>query len=226
MAFQIYISTSQSLQHLGMTRSWEAFQDFWAGLDNTLSRNEKRKKLFDATKRDPSFALAHYHLGLLRFEEEQYGDAISSFHSTLQHQPDFVPALNALANALGKRARKSAVGLSKEDRDQVRSLLQQVLLFRHSPGPSQAAAYAGLADLKVGRHERYLDWRRPPDLLGRLSPELAAHRRDNTLAFFYARRAEVLYRRIRQRSADPVSQNGAPARGGARSAGPAPRTAL
>jgi tetratricopeptide (TPR) repeat protein len=95
-----------------MTRSWEAFTDFREGLLSwqryaVQSGEQDPDALTEAIRRfraaigvDPTFALAHYRLGLALQKDGQPVAAAEALRTSLKANPGFVPARVALASVL------------------------------------------------------------------------------------------------------------------------------
>jgi tetratricopeptide (TPR) repeat protein len=195
LAFQI-ISGDPALASLGMTKSWEAYQPFRRGLE-AMQRYEAGqfdslttaiREFRSSTLQDPSFALAHYRLGLALQLDGQPSAAAEAFQASIAANPRFVPAYNVLAYDLydfdsyyGSTPAKAAplTASSEAARNshaaEARRLWQQIVLF--APGaaslPDRASAYVGLC--LDARDHAALDPQRYP------------------LGYFYCQQAERLY---------------------------------
>ena len=111
LAFRI-MSAEPTLASVGMTRSWEAFTDFRQGLLSwqryaVQSGEQDPDALTEAIRRfraaigvDPTFALAHYRLGLALHKDGQPVAAAEALRTSLKANPGFVPARVALASVL------------------------------------------------------------------------------------------------------------------------------
>ena len=129
LAFRI-MSAEPALASVGMTRSWEAFDEFRRGLDAwqryaIQSGEQDPDALTQAIRRfraavgvDPGFALAHYRLGLALQKDGQPFAAAEALRTSLKANPGFVPARVALASVLygGLESRSLAMSLGPNER--------------------------------------------------------------------------------------------------------------
>jgi tetratricopeptide (TPR) repeat protein len=128
LAFRI-MSAEPALAGMGMTRSWEAFDEFRRGLDAwqayaVRSGEQDPDALTQAIRRfrasvgvDPGFALAHYRLGLALQKDGQPFAAAEALRTSLKANPSFVPARVALASVLyGLESRSLAMSLGPAER--------------------------------------------------------------------------------------------------------------
>ena len=111
LAFRI-MSAEPALATFGMTRSWDAFEEFKGGLESwrefTLHRGLGDPDALSgaiqhfraATAIDPGFALAHYRLGVALHNDGQPLAAAEALRASLKANPGFVPAMVALASVL------------------------------------------------------------------------------------------------------------------------------
>ena len=183
LAFRI-MSAEPTLASVGMTRSWEAFTDFRQGLLSwqryaVQSGEQDPDALTEAIRRfraaigvDPTFALAHYRLGLALHKDGQPVAAAEALRTSLKANPGFVPARVALASVLygldsrtarRRRSRRPSVRSAASGRramlppppshdelheamiEEARSLWQSVVDVDVNASPlDRAAAWAGL----------------------------------------------------------------------------------
>ena len=128
LAFRI-MSAEPALASVGMTRSWEAFDEFRRGLDDwqryaVQSGEQDPDALTQAIRRfraavgvDPGFGLAHYRLGLALQKDGQPFAAAEALRTSLKANPGFVPARVALASVLyGLESRSLAMSLGPTER--------------------------------------------------------------------------------------------------------------
>jgi tetratricopeptide (TPR) repeat protein len=182
LAFRI-MSAEPTLASVGMTRSWEAFTDFRGGLLSwqryaVQSGEQDPDALTEAIRRfraaigvDPTFALAHYRLGLALHKDGQPIAAAEALRTSLKANPGFVPARVALASVLygldsrtlsrtvapterskrGVRPARDAAATAEHDElheamvEEARGLWQSVVEVDVNASPlDRAAAWAGL----------------------------------------------------------------------------------
>ena len=105
IAFQM-LSSEDTLQTYGLTKDWEAFQFFQAGVEHirTFESYKNYDALADAiedfrnaTIQDPTFALAYYRLGLALQQNRQPWQAEEALRTGLSLNPGSIPLKNALA---------------------------------------------------------------------------------------------------------------------------------
>jgi tetratricopeptide (TPR) repeat protein len=120
LAFRI-MSVEPALASVSMTRSWEAFEKFRAGLEAwqtfAVRSGEQDPDALTAAIRgfraaiavDPTFALAHYRLGLALEKDRQSLAAAEALRNSLKANPGFVPARVALASVLYGLASRAVV---------------------------------------------------------------------------------------------------------------------
>lgn len=164
IAFKI-ISSDSNLFAAGMTKSWEAFQFFQAGL-NTMAqfkegdydaRTTAIAEFQRAVRLDPGFVMARYRLGLTLLEDGQPAAAQGAFKACLAVNPNFVPASIALASLLYNyesfnvstaaiAAPPSSSNPQREYRSEARERWRKVILLPQNLAypPDLALAYAGL----------------------------------------------------------------------------------
>ena len=186
-----------------MTKSWEAFQFFKAGLKHWKEFEAQQDvkvlhcaiALFrEATARDAGFAFAYYRLGLALQRAGQPVRAAKAFQAGLKADSTFVPASIALASLLSDSARDSEPTVSTsapspapqmEGRrtriNQARQLWQQII---DRPAwavsvPNRASAYYGLC--------------RQARQAARQARSSSDVEREHYLAYYYCQQAAALY---------------------------------
>jgi tetratricopeptide (TPR) repeat protein len=186
-AFKI-ITTDPTLAPT-MTKSWDAFQSFKAGLKKWKEFEAKQdytalsraNELFrEATAKDPGFALAYYRLGLALQRDGQPDTAAKVFQASLKADPTFIPAYIALASILYDLQPDHDLTARKMRVNEARKLWQQII---HFPAwavsvPNRASAYYGLC--------------RQASRQARRSTDVEVER-EHYLAYYYCKQAAALY---------------------------------
>jgi tetratricopeptide (TPR) repeat protein len=104
--------------------------------------DEARKESLKLSELDPSFARAHYELGLVLEEEGKLDEAIAEFKNGLKMLPDNVAALTALGHAQGRAGKRADAEKAIE---RLRELSKQQYV-----SPFQTAViYAGMDERKL-----------------------------------------------------------------------------
>jgi tetratricopeptide (TPR) repeat protein len=205
LSFKI-LAANPGIQRLGMTQSWDAFQHYQLGLADyrdfeqleihfTPKRYDKITSaisyLRDAVREDPNFALAHYRLGLALQADQQFGTATAAFRTSRKVNPDFMPAINALAyslyfavDATGSPA-SDDFAIETSNRKEARWLWQQVLSFDAASPEELAMAYGGLGRMHFDK------------VYNNVADAADTH---GLLALYYLERAAKIYERMSQES--------------------------
>ena len=214
LAFRI-MSAEPALAAFGMTRSWDAFDEFKRGLESwqefTLHRGQGDPRALSgairhfraATAIDPAFALAHYRLGVALNNDGQPLAAAEALRASLKANPGFVPAMVALASVLYSsehdlgapliglpKIRDDAMGTTRVQ--EARRLWQSVISVESSASSlDRAAAWAGLCRHALDEPGRPHHASDPPEMRGRYDDvdSLLSYR----IAYFYCQQAERLY---------------------------------
>ena len=214
LAFRI-MSAEPALATFGMTRSWDAFDEFKRGLESwqefTLHRGQGDPRALSgairsfraATAIDPAFALAHYRLGVALNNDGQPLAAAEALRASLKANPGFVPAMVALASVLYSSEHDLGaplIGVPKIRDDtmettrvqEARRLWQSVISVESSASSlDRAAAWAGLCRHALDEPGRPHHASDPPEMRGRYddADSLLSYR----IAYFYCQQAERLY---------------------------------
>jgi serine/threonine protein kinase/tetratricopeptide (TPR) repeat protein len=134
--------TAHDLEPFSLT----IYSDYIRGLYYAGRLDEARKESLKLIELDPTFARAHYELGLVVEDEGKFDDAIAEFKLALKSSPDNVTALTALGHAqalAGKRA----------EAEKVIARLQELSHHQYVSPFQIAVIYAGLDERKLA-----LDW--------------------------------------------------------------------
>jgi tetratricopeptide (TPR) repeat protein len=111
LAFDV-ASSEPSFISTGLTKNWDAFRYFRAGLTHWNSYQiQQSSKRFDelreavvcfreALHQDTNFALAYYRLGVAMQQDGQPNTAIEAFRESVDANPKFVPGASAAAQTL------------------------------------------------------------------------------------------------------------------------------
>ncbi|HET6973950.1 MAG TPA: protein kinase [Pyrinomonadaceae bacterium] len=122
------------------------YSDYIRALYYAGRLDEARKESLKLMETDPSFARAHYELGLVAEEEGKFEEAINEFKLGLKALPDNVAALTALGHAQARAGKRA-------DAEKAIARLQE-LSKRQYVSPFQTAViYAGMDERKLA-----LDW--------------------------------------------------------------------
>ncbi len=182
-----------------MTKSWEAFKSFKAGLKHWQEFEAKQdyqalnrtiEQFREATSKDPGFAFAYYRLGLALQKDGQPGAAAKAFRASLKADSTFAPAHIALASLLYDfephdltasalpAASELNIAAHRAQINEARKLWQQII---HFPAwavsvPNRASAYYGLCR-QASRHARSSN----------------NIEREHYLAYYYCKQAAALY---------------------------------
>ncbi|HEY4423083.1 MAG TPA: protein kinase [Pyrinomonadaceae bacterium] len=134
--------TAHDLEPFSLT----IYSDYIRGLYYAGRLDEARKESLKLMETDPSFARAHYELGLVAEEEGKFDEAINEFRLGLKALPDNVAALTALGHAQARAGKRG-------DAEKAIARLQE-LSKRQYVSPFQTAViYAGMDERKLA-----LDW--------------------------------------------------------------------
>ena len=214
LAFRI-MSAEPALATFGMTRSWDAFDEFRRGLESwqefTLHRglgdpgalSGAIRYFRAATSIDPAFALAHYRLGVALNNDGQPLAAAEALRASLKANPGFVPAMVALASVLYSsehdlgapliglpKIRDDAMGTTRVQ--EARRLWQSVISVESSASSlDRAAAWAGLCRHALDEPERRHQASDQPEM--RDPYDDTDSRLSYRIAYFYCQQAERLY---------------------------------
>jgi tetratricopeptide (TPR) repeat protein len=213
LAFRI-MSAEPALATFGMTRSWDAFEEFKRGLESwqefTLHRglgdpgalSGAIRHFRAATAVDPAFALAHYRLGVALNNDGQPLAAAEALRASLKTNPGFVPAMVALASVLYSsehdlgtpligvpKTRDDAMGTTRVQ--EARRLWQSVISVESGASSlDRAAAWAGLCRHALDDPERRHQASAQPEMHGQYDDTDSLSYR---IAYFYCQQAERLY---------------------------------
>jgi hypothetical protein len=220
LAFELIKDTPTMVEY-GMTDSWPAFRAFQSGTEK-LQRAAREGDLDSSTEAiadlqravglDNTFALSSYRLGLALQADGQPAAATEAFRASLSVQPDFVPAMNALAYHLYyfESAYSNAAGFAASQEpqpsnpvalkvriDEARRLWREVTLAAPDSAAlhDRASAYYGLCLYAL-------------DQAGQNGVAAEDFKRHLTEAFYHCQRAQRLYNELspEQRRAPEIKQ--------------------
>jgi eukaryotic-like serine/threonine-protein kinase len=122
------------------------YSDYIRNLYYAGRLDEARKESLKLLETDPSFARAHYELGLVVEEEGKFEEAINEFKLGLKALPDNVAALTALGHAQARAGKRA-------DAEKVIARLQELSKRQYVSPFQTAVVYAGMDERKPA-----LDW--------------------------------------------------------------------
>jgi eukaryotic-like serine/threonine-protein kinase len=122
------------------------YSDYIRGLYYAGRLDEAQMESLKLLETDPSFARAHYELGLVLEEEGKLEEAINEFKLGLKQMPDNVTALTALGHAQARAGKKA-------DAEKVIAKLQDLSKRQYVSPFQTAVVYAGMDERKLA-----LDW--------------------------------------------------------------------
>jgi len=138
----VEVKTAHDLEPFSLT----IYSDYIRALYYAGRLDEARKESLKLMETDPSFARAHYELGLVSEEEGKFEEAINEFKLGLKALPDNVAALTALGHAQARAGKRA-------DAEKVIARLQELSKRQYVSPFQTAVVYAGMDERKLA-----LDW--------------------------------------------------------------------
>jgi tetratricopeptide (TPR) repeat protein len=134
--------TAHELEPFSLT----IYSDYIRSLYYAGRLDEARKESLKLMETDPSFARAHYELGLVAEDEGKFEEAINEFKLGLKALPDNVAALTALGHAQARAGKRA-------DAEKAIARLQELSKRQYVSPFQTSVVYAGMDERKLA-----LDW--------------------------------------------------------------------